>query len=135
MMGFAGANKADMMKHQRQIGWDRLEGGFMLPMGLRLFEHTPYEPEPAVIVSTVRLDGAHLESSIPGMVDAETGYETMVFFEATSFFGIYEQHYKSKRAAIAGHASVVRRLKEKTLPLAIKVNNYWVRNTDEAIAA
>lgn len=123
--------KAEAMRHSRQIGFDRLEGGFMLPMGLRLFDHTPYEPEPAVIVSTACLDGAHLEAPVPGMVEPETGFETMVFFEATSFFDLYVERYSSKREAIAGHASVVKRLRAKELPLTIKVNNYWVREASE----
>lgn len=115
----------------RQIAHDRVAGGFMLPPGLRLFDHPPHEPEPAVLVSTVMLDGGHLEDPL-GIVEPETGFETMVFIEGCRFFSLYTEHYKTRAAAKRGHSRVLERLRAKTLPLSISVPNYWVQAEAEA---
>jgi hypothetical protein len=125
-------DKEKALLHPRQIGWDRVEGGFYLPMGLRLFQNDPYEPRPALIVSTVRLDGAHLEAIRPGMIEPETGFETMVFFEECRFFDLYAEHYETREQAATGHADVVKRLREKSLPLTIKITNFWILDEHQA---
>jgi hypothetical protein len=115
------------MEHPRIVASNKVKGGFFLPLGLRLFDRPRAEPNPEVLVSTVLLDGAHLEDSL-GIVDAETGYETMVFIEGCSFFSLYTQHYETRADAEAGHHSVLTRLRDKTLPLTIVMDNYYVAN-------
>lgn len=112
------------MRNPRQVKFSTIKGFFPIPMGLSLFRRELGDYPRVVKVSTVCLEGGHLEAPIRGMLDAEHGYETMVFFEGCSFFGVYQQHYEIRTEALRGHKAVVRKLLTGKLPLAIPLVHY-----------
>jgi hypothetical protein len=110
------------MTNPRVVKESIIRGTFFIPMGLRLFQRE--EHPRAIEVSTVCLEGGHLEAPIPGMLDAEHGYETMVFFAGCSFFGLFDQHYDTREEALRGHDAIVQKLLARELPLAIRIQHY-----------
>lgn len=112
--------------HPRQIARSTVRCILMLPMGLKLFSNESTHQYKMLDVSTVCLSGGHLESPIAGMLDAETGFETMVFLKETSFFGLYKQYYKTRAESVRGHKATIKKLLAGKLPLSIIVDNYTV---------
>lgn len=114
------------MTNPRVLKVSTIRGMFPIPIGLQLFRREPGDHPRIVEVSTVCLEGGHLESPIRGMLDAEHGYETMVFFQGCSLFGIYQQHYDTRVEALRGHKTAVRKLLAGNLPLSIQLSHYVV---------
>lgn len=100
-----------MSEHPRLVASDIVSGRFRLPLGLRLFQREAQDPL--------------------GIVDPETGYETMVFFEGCSFFSLHTRHYETLDEAKEGHKHVMSAIRAKTLPMAIVIDNYWISETAE----
>jgi hypothetical protein len=107
-----------------------LLGGFIgLPMGLALFDKRASELK-ILEVSTVNLEGGHLESPLLNMLEPEHGYETSVFIESCRFFSIFDQKYDTLEEAKEGHDKIVAKLNEGTLPLMIYIKQYSVRTKE-----
>jgi len=109
--------------NDRQVRFTTIKGVFGVPVGLRLFDREPGHIVHAVEVSTVCLDGAHLEDPLH-ILDAEHGFETAVFFKGCSIFSIYEEHYETRTRAIRGHKRIVRQILSGKLKLSIQLRHY-----------
>lgn len=112
------------LNNPRLVRFSKVRGVFTVPMGLNLFGRDPGHLIKAVEVSTVCLEGGHKEAPVAGMLDPEHGFETMVFFEECSFFGVYQEHYETRAQAVRGHKAVVKKLLSGKLPLTIKLGYY-----------
>lgn len=110
--------------HPRQVARTTLEGFFPIPIGIRFLDREvgiSGWPK-TVVVSTVQVDGGHLEDPL-NICDPETGYETMTFLDGCSFFSVHTAKYETREAAAVGHIDIVRRLEAGTLPLSIPVGD------------
>lgn len=106
---------------ERIIKQTEVRGCFGLPIGISFLQRGPMEFPKSVTVSTVCLAGAHLEDPLR-ICSPETGYESMVFLDGCTFFSVFSRSYKTRGKAVAGHRSIVRRLRSGKLPLAISLN-------------
>lgn len=105
-------------KHPRCVNADELNGCISFPIGLAFLDSIT--PRKKLVVSTVALDGVHLEDPL-GWCEPETGFETMVFVDGCTFFSVFTQRYKNREDAAAGHADILARLTAGTLQLAAPV--------------
>lgn len=113
--------------NDRIVKQTTVNGGFSYPIGFSFFDWTLSNRPKTVLVSTVQLDGAHLESEIPGILGPETGFETAVFLAGYMLAGtIYQEHYKTRRQANAGHERVIAALMDRTLKLAIPIGYFTI---------
>lgn len=125
---------SDEMNHPRQVAHTEVKGWFMLPMGVHIFQRPPDQHPEKVVVSTVCLDGGHLEDPLHWL-EPEHGFETMVFLDGSSMLPVYVEHYETRAQAVRGHKSVLKRLRDKTLPLAFKLAHYYCNEDVETKAA
>jgi hypothetical protein len=108
-----------------QIGWDKIDGGFHLPIGVSFLDK--YQLSFAV-VSTVCLDGAHLRDPLQ-ICEPETGFETMVFLNGSTLMSVYTRRYATIQEAQRGHNETVSGLRDKSIMLSIPIN-YWTMPGD-----
>lgn len=109
-----------------------VEGVFGLPIGIKFLSREVGDHPRTVTVSTVCLDGGHLEDPL-GICDAETGFETMVFLEGCTFFSLFTAKYRTRREAVLGHKAALKKLIAGTLPLAIPIGKYFAHEaTDDS---
>ena len=118
----------------RIIAKSKLEGFFGLPIGLRFLQREAGELPKWIEVSTVCLEGGHLEDPL-GICEPEHGYETMVFLEDCSFFSVFTAHYETREQAEEGHRSAIEKLIDGELPLAIQLKYYYARDPAPLAAA
>jgi hypothetical protein len=105
---------------ERIVKVTTIKGIFSYPMGFNFYGRKIGDHPKNVLVSTVQLDGGHLEDAL-GICEAESGFETAVFLAGYTSTSIYSRHYHSKRAAKVGHDSVVESILSGKLTLAIPV--------------
>lgn len=118
----------------RVVEQTTLRGFVMFPIGLRFLSREPgADAVPSVLVSTVQLDDAHKEDPL-GMVEPETGFETMVFPDGCRFFSLHTVHYKTRRSARQGHAKIVAALLDGSLPLTVRLGYYSLHSVEAAAA-
>lgn len=102
----------------RTIATSTISGVFSYPLGITFMHREGVDYPRTVVVSTVCLEGAHLEDPLQ-IVQAESGFETLVFLDGITFFSVFTATYATRDEAQAGHACVVERLLKGELPLAI----------------
>lgn len=107
-----------------------VSGYFGLPVGIQFLSRDHGRFPDKVVISTVQLDGAFKEDPLK-LCSPETGYETMVFLDGCTFFSIYTAKYATEVDANLGHDSVIERLMDGTLPLAIPVRHYHAFESSE----
>lgn len=117
----------------RTVAVTEVAGFFGYPMGVTIFRREPGDYPRKVSVSTVCLEGGHLEDPL-GWCEPESGYETMVFLDGSSFLPVYQQKFDSREAAAIGHQEVIAKLLDGSLPLALKLN-YTAFEITESSAA
>jgi hypothetical protein len=101
-----------------------VSGCFGLPLGIKFFDRKGIPAPKSVTVSTVCLNGVHMQDPLH-ICSPETGYETMVFLEDCTFFSLFTVKYDTRRKAVQGHKSTVRKLLARKLPLAIHLEHYY----------
>lgn len=107
------------MANERIIKQTTIKGIFVFPIGWFYSEKRSVKD---ILVSTVRLDGGHLEDPL-GICETETGFETMVFLEGSAVGGtIYVRQYKTLAKAKKGHDAIVAGIMDGSLPLAVPLN-------------
>lgn len=88
---------------ERIVQRDIITGLFVLPLGISfLSRRAEDDPVRKIEVSTVLLDNGHLEDPL-GILEPETGYETLIFLGGCCFFSVYTEKYKTYEEAKAGH--------------------------------
>jgi hypothetical protein len=102
-----------------------VKGCFGFPMGIRFLDREIGDYPEKVVVSTVDLEGAHSEDPL-GICSPEHGFETAIFLDGCTLVSLFRKGYKTRREAVLGHKSVVRKLLSSKLPLAIEIRyNAW----------
>lgn len=108
--------------NDRIVAQTTIAGVFSFPIGFSFFGRKAGDYPKTVLISTVCLDGAHLEDPL-AISEAETGYETMVFLAGYATGGsIYTKHYKTLDEASAGHNHIVEEIQAGKLTLAIPID-------------
>lgn len=109
--------------NDRVVKQTTIEGVFAYPLGFSFFGKAGCGEYPRdVLVSTVQLDGGHLEDPL-AICEAETGYETMVFLGGSAMSGsLHTARYRTRTAAAKGHAKIVTQIMTKTLPLTVSLH-------------
>ena len=100
-----------------------IQGVFAYPIGWSFFGKAGCGQYPKdVLVSTVRLDGGHLEDPL-GICEEESGFETAVFLSGSAVAGsLHTARYKTKRAASTGHDKIVAGIIAGSLPLTVTLS-------------
>jgi hypothetical protein len=111
------------MNPTRDIGYTTIKGAFSLPIGVNFLQRESGALPKFVTISTVCLENGHLEDPL-GICEPEHGYETMVFLEDCTFFALHTAKYKTRKAAKAGHETIVQKILSGELPLAIQIGHY-----------
>lgn len=128
--GLAGAwGRSRIGDMDRVIKTSVVTGKFAFPIGIKMLD--TIEPRGTVTVSTVCLEEAHFEDPLD-IVSVEHGYETMVFIDGCTLFSVFTESYQTKKEAEAGHDITVKRLYERTLPLAISLYYFAWDHSDSA---
>lgn len=120
------------MNTSRIVERTKVAGVFAIPLGIAFLNHERGDYPKWVEVSTVCLEGGHLEDPLH-MCEPEHGYETMVFLEGCSFFSLFTAKYETRDEAADGHQSTVRRLLSGDLPLAIPLRYYNACDTETLV--
>ena len=107
----------------RIINRTTVKGIFGLPIGIKFLSHEFGDYPKSVEVSTVCLEGAHLEDPL-AICEPQHGYETMVFLEGCTFFSIFTAKYATHEEAANGHDAIVEKLTAGKLSLAIPLGYY-----------
>lgn len=102
----------------------------MPPMGVDVCDVAKGDSAKTVLVSTIRMDGAHLEDPL-GICGPEYGYETMVFLNGSSLLSVYAQQYKTRQEAQRGHEAAVEQLMARVLPLSLPIHYCCFAGADE----
>jgi len=120
--------------HPRVIEKTWVRGVFTVPIGIRLLSHEPGHQAKRILVSTVCLEGGHLEDPLR-ICSPEHGYETMVFLDGCSLFSVFTRKYETRAKAKRGHREVVEKLLAKEIPLSIPLGWYSAWDEEPADAA
>lgn len=112
----------------RTVAVTEITGGFSFPIGIKFLDSIDHRRK--VVVSTVCLDGGHLEDPL-GWCSPETGFETMVFIDGCTFFSAYTAKYAARAEAKAGHRDIVKKIYSGELTLSIPMR-YWTFDEEES---